>query len=259
MPKLLSTLKESAEVTAGRELSPDVWANEYVFEVRYAPNPRMLDHRGKWAEQLSSQLALPEWQIDTNRLDVFSTDQKTRAFVGFRSTGLVLMDNPSRGYFETQSDKLLRWLFRQTEFGSNLMVERIGVRLRFGVRFSRTFEELRDRITTRYFQLPEHMRIAVGEDAVLLDIAAVLNWKDALGAFNTTLGPMTGKELSNQFKRGEENPPPDVGLYYDIDYFKKPESVLMGVEIIRAVKNFASGASDRYQRIRDLIFGEISP
>jgi hypothetical protein len=238
------------------ELSPDVWANEHIFEIRFAPNPRILDHRGKWAELLSTHMTLSEWQIDTNRLDVFSTDQKTRVFVGFRSAGMVLMDNPSRDHFQSQSDKFIRWLFRQTEFGSRLSVERIGVRLRFGARFNGTFEELRERITTRYLQIPAASRVAIGSDAAMLDIGATLNWKDGLGSFNTTLGPMINKELTNQFKRGEENPPPEVGLYFDIDYFKKPNRVLLGIEIASTVKNLASGASDRYQRIRDLIFGD---
>lgn len=251
-----TSFKEPQEKTelVPLELSPDLWASEYVFEVRYQPNARVLDHRGKFADQLSRHMELPEWLIDTSRIDVFSKDEKTRVFVGFRNVGMVLMDSPSGEYFRAQSEKFLRWLFRQTEVGSNLNVERIGVRLRFGVSFNGTFEELLDRIATRYFQIPESARAAIGNEATLMDIGAVLNWKDKLGTFNTTLGPMVRKELSNQFKRGEENPPPEVGLYYDIDGFRKPNRELMGIEIVSSINKFVTEASERYQRIRDLIF-----
>ncbi len=251
-----TTFKEPQEKTESiaLQLSPDVWANEYVFEVRCQPNPRVIDLRGKFAGQLSRYMELSEWLIDTNRIDVHSKDEKTRVFVGFRNFGMVLMDNPSHEHFRLQCDKFLRWLFRQTEVGSNLTIERVGVRLRFGVSFGGTFSELRDWIATRYFHIPEAAKVAIGRDAELEDMGLLLNWKDDLGTFNTTLGPMVAKELGNQFTRGEENPPPEVGLYYDIDYFRKPNREMMGIEIVSAINKFVVRASERYQRIHDLIF-----
>jgi hypothetical protein len=254
MPKLFKEAKE-ATMPIALELAPNLWASEYVLEIRYEPNPRLLDHRGKYAQLLSQHAGLSEWRIDTNRLDVFSKDEKTRFFVAFRNAGAILMDCSSSEYFHAQSDKFLQWLFRQTEVGSRLNIERLGVRQRFGASFKGTFDELKERIANRYFQLPEAAREAIGKDAKLVDIGATLNWEGEIGSFNTSLGPMTEKELKDQFKRGEENPPPEVGLYFDIDYFRKPNRALLGVEITNAVKSMALEANSRYQRIHDLILG----
>ena len=36
--------------------------NEFLLEIRYKPNARILDHRGDWAERISEHMRLPRWR-----------------------------------------------------------------------------------------------------------------------------------------------------------------------------------------------------
>ncbi len=44
--------------------------SEAVFEIRFKPNPKVLDFRGVWAEQISKHMNLSEWRIDTNLIEI---------------------------------------------------------------------------------------------------------------------------------------------------------------------------------------------
>ena len=57
--------------------------SDQVFEIRYRPNARILDRRGEWAVELSSQLKLPTWQVGPNRIDLSNSTSEHRAFVSF--------------------------------------------------------------------------------------------------------------------------------------------------------------------------------
>ena len=81
--------------------------NEYTLEIRYRPNPKILDFRGSWAEAISAHMKLPEWSILENRVDIYDDKTKERAFVGFRNAGYVAQDTPTRNYF---ADKTSRYL-----------------------------------------------------------------------------------------------------------------------------------------------------
>lgn len=43
--------------------------NEYIFEIRYKPNPKVLDLRGSWAEVITKRMEFEHWSISNNRLD----------------------------------------------------------------------------------------------------------------------------------------------------------------------------------------------
>jgi hypothetical protein len=63
--------------------------SQFVLEIRYQPNAKVLDHRGKWAESVAAQTSLPHWVIVDSRRDIFDEEQTTRCFVGFRNVGYV--------------------------------------------------------------------------------------------------------------------------------------------------------------------------
>jgi hypothetical protein len=230
-----------------------ITANELTFELRFDPNPKMLDNRGTWAEILARDLGLPEWRIVENRVDLFTTDKTRQAVVSFRNAGLQALDVPTREYFPDQVGKLMRKLFGFTAFGDRVQVIRIGSRCRFASPFNGTFDELAVRFATRYLSITEGARRAVGSDATLVDIGAPLNFKDRTGEFNTMSGPMKQEEFSRFFTKNE--PFPEVGLFYDIDYYKKPNTMLGAREIDNLSFAFAGAAWDRHERVRDLILG----
>ena len=227
--------------------------NEHVLEIRYRPNPRVLDHRGTWAEQIANRMEFKHWRITENRVDVFTNDQVEHAFVGFRNAGFKASDTPTKNFFPDKAKKLFRFLFTLEDFGESLFIERFGLRSRFCTPFSGSFEQLVALFASKYLSLTPAAHEAIGTGARLIDIGAPLNFVDKLGNFNTHSGPMTAKQLSEFF--GKETGFPDVGLYYDIDYFIHPGKLVSGNDVLATISSFADEAWDRHERVRVLVIG----
>jgi hypothetical protein len=231
----------------------DSITNEHVLEIRYKPNPRVLDHRGTWAEQISEHLSLAHWRIVENRVDVFSEGQIEHAFVGFRNAGFTASDTPTRNFFSDKATKLFRFLFTLDAFGDSLHVERLGVRSRFCTPFDGSFEDLTAKFSTRYLTIAPAALKAIGDSAKLIDIGAPLNFVDKLGNFNSNGGPMTEAQLTTFFRKDAGFP--DVGLFYDIDYFIRPGKVLSSKEVLGTITGFATEAWERHERVKALVLG----
>ena len=225
--------------------------NECIFEVRYKPNAKLLDHRGVWAEKIAQHLKLEHWQIVENRIDVFSEDRNTHAFLGFRNGGLTLLDVPNKEYFENYSRNLLEFIFALENFGNPIYIERIGVRCMFCTPFWGSFSELRDRFSTRYLNITKQGIEAIGSDAKLIDIGAPLDFTDSIGNFKTLFGPMQGEQFGDFFTRKGEFP--SVGTFYNIDYSSHPQKQLTGIQVIETIREFLDAGWDRHARVRDLL------
>ena len=232
----------------------NVVTNEILVEIRYRPNPRILDFRGTWAKAISEFMNLPHWQIVENRIDIFTEDRSCRAFVGFRNAGLAILESPTRAYFADQSTKLLRFVFELDGFGDPIFVERLGVRSKFCDPFVGTFDELRDRFASRYIMITSQAKDAIGKEARLIDVGAPINMVDQLGNFNTTSGPMVKNEFPKFFTKDEVFP--DVGLFYEIDYWIKPESDQTSKQVLTEIKNLSLASWDRHDRIKGLLFAK---
>lgn len=228
---------------------PDI--NEHVLEVRYKPNPKLLDYRGSWAELISDYMKLPQWRIVENRIDIYDEKNKDHAFVGFRNAGFVAHDTPTKNYFTDKSLKFFKYLFTLDGFGKKLYVERIGVRSRFCKEYRGSFDELRDKYTFNYLTLTEQAKKIV--DAKLLDIGGPLNFADKYGNFNTMSGPMIDKQMGQFFERTEGLPA--VGLYFDIDYWLTPKKEIDEHETLKHITQFANSTWDRFDNISKLILG----
>jgi hypothetical protein len=226
--------------------------NEYVVEVRYKAKPKVLDYRGSWAEIISENLELPEWNIGENRLDLWRDERRVRAFVGYRNTGFIVKDGATPQFFIDHSTKFLSFVFSLTGFDNAAHVERIGVRCRFMQKVDGDFASLVKKFSERYVVLSERARKVV--DAELVDIGAPLNFKDALGQFNTIAGPMRRAQAEEYFPDRDEIP--EVGLYYDIDYWTRPDEQLKGENIVKSVRAFWQSAESRRQGLYDLIVND---
>jgi hypothetical protein len=223
--------------------------SEHLLEIRYKPNPKILDHRGAWVQLISSELAFSEWLIVENRVDIFDKPNKERVFVGFRNAGFTAYDVPTANYFPDKALKFLRFLFTLDGFENPIYLERIGVRYKFITPFNKGFEDLRERYSSRYLTLTDKSKGAFS--AKLVDIGGSLNFVDSLGNFNTGSGPMA-KEQMSQFINRQGNYP-EVGLYFDIDYWSKPNKDVDSNELLRLIKAFASECWNRHDQIRRLI------
>lgn len=233
---------------------PGTRLNEHILEIRYKPNPKILDLRGTWAEAISQHMGLSQWRIIENRIDIFDEGETLHVFVGFRNSGIIALDTPTQNFFSEKAGKLFTLLFRFEEFGDRLFVERIGVRSKFCSKFDGSFNELRDRYVERFLNLTTKGQEAIGNKVKLVDIGGPINFVDHLGNFNTNSGPMTDKQFPQFFKKNEGFP--EVGLFFDIDYWKKPVREIPGKEIIALIKEFAKESWERHERVRNLIVGD---
>ena len=226
--------------------------NVHTLEVRYKPNPKILDYRGTWAELISNHMNLSEWKIIENRIDIYDKEKKNHAFVGFRNAGLVAVDTPTRNYFPDKALKFFKYLFSLEGFEKTPFLLRIGVRSRFCKEYNGSFDELRDKYSSKYLSLTERAKEIIG--AKLLDIGGPLNFSDRYGNFNTMSGPMKDEQMPQYFQYTEDFP--DVGLFFDIDYWLKPERKLNEKEILKTIKDFSNSAWERFDKISSLILGD---
>jgi hypothetical protein len=222
---------------------------ESVLEIRYTPNSKILDYRGTWAELVSSLMVLSEWRISQNRIDVFDKEETRRGFVSFKNAGIVIRNAPTRDYFPDQANKLLRFLFEQKPFGNPLWLGRIGVRTRFATAYEGDFNSLLGRYKDRFLNIsPEALNTWGAE---IIDIGGPVNFRTSQGYLNSMSGPMRKEELKRFFDF--EDNLPEVALYFDLDYWKEPKSLIEGREAMRIVKLFAEESWDTHERLRTLI------
>ncbi len=223
--------------------------SESILEFRYAPNPKILDYRGTWAELVSNLMELNEWRITENRIDVYDKENLRKAFVSFKNAGIVIKNSPTRNYFPDQGNKLLRFLLEQKPFGNPIWVGRIGVRTKFATAFEGDFSDLLSRFMERFLSLTPAAIDALS--AEVIDIGVPINLRTNYGMLNLTSGPMRSDELKRFFDI--EDRLPAVALYFDLDYWKEPKELLESKESIKIVKLYAEEIWDIHERLRTLI------
>lgn len=226
--------------------------SEHILEIRYKPNPKILDHRGTWAELISAELGLAHWRIIENRIDIHDKDRKELAFVGFRNSGFTCFDAPTANYFPDKAVKFLKFVLNLEDFGSPVLVERLGVRSKFVFSHPQGFEDLRERFSSRFFSLTDAAKSAIS--AKLVDIGLSLNFADKLGNFNTICGPMQEEQIRQYIDRAGDYP--KIGLFFDIDYWVRPNKEMDSAEILRLIRGYATEGWNRSDRIRDVVCGD---
>lgn len=228
--------------------------SDFVVELRYRAIGRFLDRKGEWADQLSQKVSLPIWTIGGDILEVRSETPGDNAFLGLKRAGFHCMDVSAKDYFADRGSKFLRALFSLEGFPSDLQVERVGVRSRFFYGFGADFAELRKRYSQRYFSVPQTAMNLIGGEIV--DIGGHLDFKDAIGNFNTMSGPMKAEQARELLGRSKDLVIPPVGLFYDIDYWKQSIGRQSTDQLDVFLHQAATAAWERAERIRSLLFTE---
>jgi hypothetical protein len=227
--------------------------SEHIFEIRYSPNSKILDLRGLWAELISKHLPLSEWKIIENRIDIFDKDDNNLAFVTYRNAGIKSYNPPTENYFLEKAVKFFKFLSDLEGFDKPLFVERLGVRAKFVSKYDNDFDSLVKLLTTKFINLTMKSKSAINAD--LINISTSLQLKDKVGNFNVMSGPIKNDQIKAFFNR-DESLYPEVGLFYDIDYWSKPNQTMSTVDIIKAINNFYSAILDRHKEMINLVFGE---
>jgi len=223
--------------------------NNFLIEIRYSPNAKILDYRGTWAETVSKHMELNEWQIQENRFDIYDKQNIRRFFVSYRNAGAQIRNCTTRNHFPDQVNKFLRYVFDQKAFGSTLFVERFGVRARFGTAFNGTYEELLQRYTTKFITInPDAQKLINGK---IVDVGAPIDFSTSIGNIKSTSGPMPKKQLQSVFNN--EDNLPDVALFFDFDYWVRPNTTLTDKEILSKTKLFSGEVWDLNEKLSSLI------
>ena len=88
-------------------------------------------------------------------------------------------------------------------------------------------------------------------NAKLIDIAGPLDFSTNEGRLNTLSGPMP-KDQTAQILKFEKDPP-EVSLFFDIDYWVRPGTSLADKEILSKVRDFSGEVWDLHERLRSII------
>jgi hypothetical protein len=227
--------------------------NENILEIRYKPNARILDSRGELAELLTSHMALSEWLIGQNRVDVFSKDQSTRFFVAFKNAGAVMRNVSTHEYFADQVGKFLRLVLDRQPFSSPLLVERLGVKSRFATSVSTPFGELVEAYAQRVLVPSSETKAAF--DAEMVDIGGPMNFLTPHGSLNSMSGPMEREQLARFFEHESKSDLPDVAFYFELDYWTRPSKMMSTRDVLALSKRYIQENWERHERMLVLAVG----
>jgi hypothetical protein len=226
--------------------------SEMILEIRYKPNMRIIDNRGRICQEIVSGANFDQWKVNESTVEFIDNKHNEKAYIGVNNMGYIVKKPLTDNYFIDKISKFIKSSFALNEFNNSLDVLRIGLRYRFCDEFHGQFASLLRNFDSRYISLTDKAKSLM--DAEVIDSGAPLNFKDKLGFFNTTCGPMEGKQIIDFFEGHSELP--SVGFYFDIDYFIKPNRIMSKDEVSKQVKLFDLAAKDRYRKISDLIMKE---
>jgi hypothetical protein len=226
--------------------------SERILEVRFKPEPRIVDYRGSWVLDFTQALGLSKWQIAPDFINMADDSLKTRAFLGVRSLGFVAIDASKPADFEDLASKFLRTFFSKEFFADGLFVTRIGIRSRFYTRFDHSFSDLMLLFRERFFDIkPSALKLF---NATLVDIGGPVNFTAKNGKFNVANGPMEEKQACELLSR--EGPLFPVGLFFDMDYSTEPAKELMVTDITRPIFDFTAAIEQVHTNICNLVMAD---
>lgn len=207
--------------------------SEFIFEIRYKPNPILLDSRGEFAEGLIKAVDLPNWRITENRIDVHDHNKdpelaENRYFVSFKNAGCVSRNESNYRHFIEKCRKIINfWFTREEAFESKkVLVSRIGVKFRYGDKYSGPFDELLSTYTEKYLE-PKNSISSIF-NAKINDIGGFLNLSTKENGIQVDLQTMSGPMKNSQSKQFFPHVDliPETILYFEIDSSIKPNDIL---------------------------------
>lgn len=221
--------------------------NEHILEIRFTPNPKLLDYRGSFSEQIGILMGLPHWKIDTNRVDIFDDNETRKFFLSFRNFGSIIRNSDTKNYFSDQSVKFAKFLLDKKEFGTPI-IDRIGVRSRFCVLYDGTYEELLQQFATHYITVNPELANAI--EGKIFDLNFPINFKTPNGSINTNVGPINNEQFKGYFPFSSIDL--QTGIFIDLDYWKTPKETF-NQNVLKAVKKYGESNWEIAQKIVDIL------
>jgi len=226
--------------------------NDQLVEIRYRANAAILDYRGTWAEKLTNQLTLTDWQVIENRFDVFDKGDLRHGFASFKNAGFKVRNTPTKNYFPDQANHFFRFLLEQKAFGDSLFCSRIGVKSRFAIKYDGDFEKLLKLFTNKLFVIDPSVKRLFQAD--ISDVGFHFDLATPSGKINSWIGPMLKEQFKEFFELEQEYP--EVGVYFDLDYSQNRQDKITGRELLGIIRQFSDQNWERYQTITELLAGQ---
>jgi hypothetical protein len=222
---------------------------EEVFEIRFKPNPKILDFRGMWTELFSQSLDYEHWKIEENKLDIFNKDQTERAFLSYKNCGFTCLESPTENYFLDKGFKFFKLLYEIKEFESPLTVERIGIRHKYIVEDTQGFEHAQKGVVNNFISPSTQAKNIFGEN--IQDLAFMGEFSNPLYNLTLRLSPVRKEEIEGNIRKAII---PEAGIMVDMDFFSKPAKQLTFGEIQNFIKLTSLEGRKKYQETLALIF-----
>lgn len=232
-----------------KQLNQKLLISNFLFEIRFKPNPIVLDNRGKWASIISNDLDYPVWQITENKIDFINSSKNEEAFLAYKNAGYKIINEVNNERYKKRSIELIDLIFSKEILGTEFQVERIGVRSIFCYRYQGEFNKLKDLFECNFVGLTKNAKDIF--KASITDVSAVFDFSDEYGSFHIISGPMREKQIKEFLPKAETLP--EIGLYFDIDYWRKPNKILSKDEISEAFNILVDAGSMRFEQVLKIL------
>lgn len=230
--------------------------SKYIFEIRYEPVYFFLDKRGFFADNLSDALKTDIASFASERIDLYTKDKKTWAFVSPTNCGFASVNPDTKTFFQDHAGIFLKRLFTLEGFPPQKIL-RLGIRSTYAAEFTGTFEQLKDSYRSHFIDLKKSVQDIFGTQ--ISDVGLPLTFRSSDINFNTSSGPMESDQLAQFFTDVKPDLLPKISLYFDIDYFnekiKASQPSFEVSEIIEYIRKYSELAWMKFSTLRDLLFG----
>jgi uncharacterized protein (TIGR04255 family) len=219
--------------------------SEFIFEIRFKPNPILLDFRGAWVSAISSRYKLDEWRVDNNRIDIFDRETSKRFFLSFNNFGLVVKDldyDGIRPYIESYLALLNK--HETINLPDPLSVKRVGIRGRKFIEIDDNYQKIVELFYTKYVNLNPSLLDVIKYD--IDDMNIPINFAFPSGKINTNVGPMSLDQVAKFFEGKTSSNP---GYFFDIDVFSTPDDEISMNEIKKTTLDFLSVNEEIFQKL----------
>lgn len=189
-------------------MKDDKKVKKFLTEIRFTPNPQLIDSRGQLASLMISD-EFRDWVISDNRIEVLSKEGKV--FLSYRNAGFETTN-------QDEIPKLIEKLNESLRLFENYPPIRWGVRIFSYEQKKQTFKTLRSVYEIKLLRYDPKKFSFIDGNLVDLGISYVFK-KDA-DHYHLTSGPMEEKQASSIFHLKDL---PKVGIFTDLDIYREKD------------------------------------
>lgn len=188
-------------------------SQKYITEIRFIPNPQIIDMRGKIASQLVSD-EFKQWLITKDRVEI--RNKNDVVFVSHMNLGFLALKKEIVNSSIDRVDEALKLL-------GDLQPVRWGFRVFSLLPSKKSFSNILDEYKSKLMKFePENFSKINGK---LIDIGISYIFKKDKDEFHLTTGPMGKKQALEIFPKEKL---PKNGIFIDLDIYREGNDFYKG-------------------------------